>query len=222
VPRRMGFGRGGGLRTRSPRLSISTRVPGIMSGCLMRTSRRVSTRSITPPLWVWCVVDRGQTGPRFGQSVPQGRYPDRVWSGERDRDRHPQGGILSPLLANIALSVLDEHIERAWEPTQYARATRKRRGLANFIIVRYADDFRGDGRWSSGTRGATPGGDRRRSFRDRAPLVGGENLDRPHRRGLRFLGSASSGDGNEAPIGVTSIRSRPGSRSNAPGTGSKI
>jgi len=53
----------------------------------------------------------------------------------------PQGGILSPLLANIALSVLDEHIERAWEPTQYARATRKRRGLANFIIVRYADDF---------------------------------------------------------------------------------
>lgn len=53
----------------------------------------------------------------------------------------PQGGILSPLLANIALSVLDEHIASAWEPTQYARAKRKRSGLANYKIVRYADDF---------------------------------------------------------------------------------
>lgn len=26
----------------------------------------------------------------------------------------PQGGVLSPLLANIALSVLDEHLHRAW------------------------------------------------------------------------------------------------------------
>ena len=52
----------------------------------------------------------------------------------------PQGGILSPLLANIALSVLDEHIDRAWG-TQIERAKRKRHGLANYIIVRYADDF---------------------------------------------------------------------------------
>ncbi|MGA9873147.1 MAG: reverse transcriptase domain-containing protein [Rhodococcus sp. (in: high G+C Gram-positive bacteria)] len=28
----------------------------------------------------------------------------------------PQGGILSPLLANIALSVLDEHVHRPWLP----------------------------------------------------------------------------------------------------------
>ncbi|MGN9913912.1 hypothetical protein ACTMTJ_40900 [Phytohabitans sp. LJ34] len=26
----------------------------------------------------------------------------------------PQGGILSPLLANIALSALDEHVHRPW------------------------------------------------------------------------------------------------------------
>jgi len=51
----------------------------------------------------------------------------------------PQGGILSPLLANIVLSVLDEHIAKAWEPTQYARAKRKRHGLANYKIIRYAD-----------------------------------------------------------------------------------
>jgi RNA-directed DNA polymerase len=58
----------------------------------------------------------------------------------------PQGGILSPLLANIALSVLDEHIVRAWEPggessTGSRRQGRKAKGLANFRIVRYADDF---------------------------------------------------------------------------------
>ena len=28
----------------------------------------------------------------------------------------PQGGILSPLMANIALSVLDEHLHRPWQP----------------------------------------------------------------------------------------------------------
>ena len=52
----------------------------------------------------------------------------------------PQGGILSPLLANIALSVLDEHIDKAWEP-KVERAKRKRHGLANYKIDRYADDF---------------------------------------------------------------------------------
>ena len=33
----------------------------------------------------------------------------------------PQGGILSPLLANIALSVLDEHFAGAWERNMATR-----------------------------------------------------------------------------------------------------
>src|SRR5680860_1372970 len=58
----------------------------------------------------------------------------------------PQGGILSPLLANIALSVLDEHLHRDWLPggqmaSQYQRRKRRRHGQANWRIVRYADDF---------------------------------------------------------------------------------
>jgi RNA-directed DNA polymerase len=55
----------------------------------------------------------------------------------------PQGGILSPLLANIALSVLDEHFMSAWESWggQAGRAKRRRHGLANYRLVRYADDF---------------------------------------------------------------------------------
>jgi len=58
----------------------------------------------------------------------------------------PQGGILSPLLANIALSVLDEHLHAGWKPggsmsTSYRRQVRKRKDLPNWRLVRYADDF---------------------------------------------------------------------------------
>ncbi len=58
----------------------------------------------------------------------------------------PQGGILSPLLANIALSVLDEHLHAPWQPgggmsTDMRRRRRGWKGLANWRLVRYADDF---------------------------------------------------------------------------------
>jgi RNA-directed DNA polymerase len=58
----------------------------------------------------------------------------------------PQGGILSPLLANIALSVLDEHLMAPWKPgeamsTSYLRRRRRTKGLPNWWVVRYADDF---------------------------------------------------------------------------------
>jgi RNA-directed DNA polymerase len=55
----------------------------------------------------------------------------------------PQGGILSPLLANIALSVLDEHFTRKWEALgpEWTRAKHRRAGGAVMRLVRYADDF---------------------------------------------------------------------------------
>lgn len=69
----------------------------------------------------------------------------------------PQGGILSPLLANIALSAIDERYERhVWprhkptvrtDPVDIQRRAKenrggdKRRGLPVFYLVRYADDF---------------------------------------------------------------------------------
>ena len=55
----------------------------------------------------------------------------------------PQGGILSPLLANIALSALDEHFARQWDTEMGSRARpvkRKLDGLGNWRLVRYADD----------------------------------------------------------------------------------
>jgi RNA-directed DNA polymerase len=55
----------------------------------------------------------------------------------------PQGGILSPLLANIALSVLDEHFACKWEALgpEWTRAKRRRAGEPVMRLVRYADDF---------------------------------------------------------------------------------
>jgi hypothetical protein len=53
------------------------------------------------------------------------------------------GGVLSPLLANVALSVLDEHVAHAPggpAATPYQRAKRRRDGLPNYRLVRYADD----------------------------------------------------------------------------------
>jgi RNA-directed DNA polymerase len=54
----------------------------------------------------------------------------------------PQGSILSPLLSNVALSVLDEHIAAGPggpAASSRERATRRRHGLPNYRLVRYAD-----------------------------------------------------------------------------------
>jgi len=62
---------------------------------------------------------------------------------EETRTGTPQGGILSPLLANIALSALDEHFVRAWQAmgSGSQRHRRRLRGEATYRLVRYADDF---------------------------------------------------------------------------------
>lgn len=56
----------------------------------------------------------------------------------------PQGSILSPLLSNVALTVLDEYIARASggpAVSQTERAKRRRHGLPNYRLIRYADDW---------------------------------------------------------------------------------
>ncbi|MEU9567693.1 group II intron maturase-specific domain-containing protein [Streptomyces sp. NPDC048161] len=54
--------------------------------------------------------------------------------------------MLSPLLANIALSVLDEQVMEPWKPggrmsTRGRRAHHRHHGRPNWRIVRYTDDF---------------------------------------------------------------------------------
>lgn len=55
----------------------------------------------------------------------------------------PQGGILSPLLANIALSVIDDHFDAVWAAHRggSSRKLHRQRGGATYRLVRYADDF---------------------------------------------------------------------------------
>src|SRR5467141_1424717 len=63
---------------------------------------------------------------------------EETWTGT------PQGGILSPLLANIALSALDDHFDRQWQQelgTKQQRANRRRNGQGNWRLCRYADDL---------------------------------------------------------------------------------
>jgi RNA-directed DNA polymerase len=63
----------------------------------------------------------------------------------RDNDTGtPQGGILSPVLPNVALSVLDEHLAQhpgGPQSTPWEREKRRRRGQPNRRLVRYADDW---------------------------------------------------------------------------------
>ena len=63
----------------------------------------------------------------------------------------PQGGILSPLLANVYLNELDWWIDRQWRGIktryEYSSRSKKYRAIRNtklteMMIVRYADDFK--------------------------------------------------------------------------------
>ncbi len=54
----------------------------------------------------------------------------------------PQGAILSPLLANVALSVLDRRFQTIWDARDAGKRARDRaKGLPSYRMVRYADDF---------------------------------------------------------------------------------
>ncbi|WP_240509018.1 group II intron reverse transcriptase/maturase [Streptomyces agglomeratus] len=56
----------------------------------------------------------------------------------------PQGSILSPLLSNVALSVLDEYVAQGPGgpgSSKLGREQRRRQGLPNYRISRYADDW---------------------------------------------------------------------------------
>ena len=116
-----------------------------IGGCWRPTSRRVSTTSSTPPL-----MDRLRR--RIGdkrvlalvKSFLKAGVLTTIGTTEGTITGTPQGGILSPLLANVALSVLDEYFMQQWTTTmatEQQRQKRRRHGQANYRLVRYADDF---------------------------------------------------------------------------------
>jgi RNA-directed DNA polymerase len=52
----------------------------------------------------------------------------------------PQGGIISPLLANIYLNELDRYMERYTSLSRGEQRKRRQQGMGNFTFSRYADD----------------------------------------------------------------------------------
>ena len=53
----------------------------------------------------------------------------------------PQGGIVSPVLANIYLNELDQWVKQFTEISKYRKKKRRENGKGNWMYIRYADDF---------------------------------------------------------------------------------
>jgi group II intron reverse transcriptase/maturase len=88
----------------------------------------------------------------LGKRIDDARCLDLIWkflrAGVMERKLFkateigtPQGGIISPLLANVYLHLLDKHMERYALLPREGRNRRRGKGLANFAYARYADDF---------------------------------------------------------------------------------
>ena len=123
----------------------------------------------------------------------------------------PQGGILSPLLSNIALSVLDEHFAKAWQAmgTESQRHRRRKRGEATWRLVRYADDFvvmvAGTHAHAQALRDEVAGSWRQWAWACRRPRPGSAIS----MRGWTSSGGASSATSSEEAPDATSTPTRP-------------
>jgi len=125
----------------------------------------------------------------------------------RNDHRYTPGGNPFAVLANVALSVLDDHFAKAWEAMGDSndRAYRRRKGLATYRLVRYADDFvvlvAGSQNDAAGLREEIA-----RALTPMGLRLSEEKTRLSHRRGFDFLGWRSSANRSEAVPSATSTR----------------
>jgi RNA-directed DNA polymerase len=138
-----GSARAAARTTRSPRSSCSP--PRDTPGWRRPTSGPASMKSGMPPL-----MDRlrARIKDKRVLALVRAFLKAGVMTADGGREETytgtPQGGILSPLLASIALSAPDEHFTRHWQEqmgTRWQREKRRRKGLGTWRLVRYADDW---------------------------------------------------------------------------------
>jgi group II intron reverse transcriptase/maturase len=87
--------------------------------------RRIKDRAVLTLIWKFLKAGVME-GPLFAES----------------ENGVPQGGVISPLLANTYLNEFDKWAEERWHTlTPYQRKRKRSNGLGNQIMVRYADDF---------------------------------------------------------------------------------
>ena len=108
------------------------------------TSRHVRHHRPHRPAGAGAPAGRGQAGSGAGEGILQVGILTELGEQQETRTGTPQGGILSPLLSNIALSVLDDYYVEVWNSTMKdgnARYRRRQKGLPNWRLIRYADDW---------------------------------------------------------------------------------
>lgn len=87
--------------------------------------KRVADRNLRDLLWKF-----------LRSGVMEGKKEKETLTGT------PQGGIVSPLLANIYLHELDRYMESNYLNLSHGiRQRRRKQGKGNYLYVRYADDF---------------------------------------------------------------------------------
>lgn len=118
----------------------------IVEGDISKCFDRINHANLLKRLYHMGVKDR-----RLLQIVKVMLKAGIIGECEINEDGTPQGGILSPLLANVYMDILDEWVSKQWldKATQYEyskhdskiAALRKRSKLRPAYLIRYADDF---------------------------------------------------------------------------------
>ncbi len=120
------------------RITGSTKYFWIIEGDIRSCFDRIPHQKLLTLMWQRVADHRlmGLVKAFLQAGVLEGRVVQHTGAGT------PQGGILSPLLANIYLHELDKWWwERYGKLTPYQRRTRRERKQGNAILLRYADDW---------------------------------------------------------------------------------